>query len=201
MTSLVRNFIAGMSAREKRLAAAMLVLMLGMGFTLAIYFVRSAIAEVEADREEGANILRMIAEKKEDYLASKEKRRIDSNTGGKPMPLRTLVDKVAEQTEVTVPDVKEIPDKSHGESWVEHAVELSIRDVGLESLTRFMEQVEDYRRKFPIAITKLKIRKRRGGEDSFDVLEMMISTYEGVRTDEDEGERTGARGAAGRGGR
>jgi hypothetical protein len=201
MASLLRNFIAGMSAREKRMAAAMLVVMLGMGIGLAIYLVRSSIAEVEDSFEESANILKLIEAKREDYLAAKQARRFDKKARGKPMPLRTLVDKVAEQTEVTVPDVKEIPDKA-GEVWIEHAVELSIRDVGLESMTRFMEEVEDYRRKFPIAITKLKIRKRRGGEDSFDVLEMMISTYEQVQAEAGAGEAAKAGGpAAGRGGR
>jgi hypothetical protein len=111
------------------------------------------------------------------------------------------VDKVAEETEVTVPDVKEIPDKTYPTGWIEHAVELSIRDVGLETMTRFMEQVEDYRKKFPIAITKLKIRKRRGGEDSFDVLELTISTYEQVEGAPPEGKQAGAPVATGRGGR
>ncbi|MBW2277684.1 MAG: hypothetical protein JRF63_09350 [Deltaproteobacteria bacterium] len=201
MASLVRNFIAGMSAREKRMAAAMLVVMLGMGVGLAIYLVRSAISEVEDRFEGSANILKAIELGRDDFLAAKQAQRFDKKARGKPMPLRTLVDKVAEQTEVTVPDVKEIPDKV-GEVWIEHAVELSIRDVGLESMTVFMEKVEDYRRKFPIAITKLKIRKRRGGEDSFDVMEMMISTYEQVEAKPDEGDNAKAGGpTAGKGGR
>ena len=201
MASLVRNFIAGMSAREKRLAVVMLVVMLGMGIGFAIYLVNSAISEIQDDFEESAMILKEIELKREAFLEAKQAQRFDKKAWGTPMPLRTLVDKVAEQTEVTVPDVKEIPDKA-GDVWIEHAVELSIRDVGLESMTRFMEEVEDYRRKFPIAITKLKIRKRRGGEDSFDVLEMMISTYEQVQTKPDEGEAGKAGGpASGRGGR
>lgn len=200
MASLVRNFIAGMSARERRLATVMLVVMLGMGIGLAIYLVRSAIADVEEDFDEASDILRTIEAKREAYLEAKQAQRFDQKARGKPIPLRTLVDKVAEQTEVTVPDVKEIPDKTHPSGWIEHAVELSIRDVGLESMTLFMEQVEDYRRKFPIAITKLKIRKRRGGEDSFDVMEMMISTYEQVSSG-GAGDEKGGAPAAGRGGR
>ena len=143
MASLVRNFIAGMSTREKRMAVAMLVVMLGMGIGLAIYLVRSSISEVKDSFDERANILKTIEAERDEYLAAKRERKLNKKAQGKPMPLRTLVDKVAEQTEVTVPDVKEIPDKA-GDVWIEHAVELSIRDVGLESMTRFMEEVEDY---------------------------------------------------------
>jgi hypothetical protein len=201
MTSLVRNFIAGMSTREKRMAVGMLVVMFGMGIGLAIFLVRSAIAEVKHDFEESTNILKVIESRRDDYIAAQQAQRFDKKARGKPMPLRTLVDKVAEQTDVLIPDVKEIPDKA-GEVWIEHAVELSMRDVGLRAMTRFMEEVEGYRRKFPIAITKLKIRKRRGGQDSFDVLEMAISTYEQVQAEPAEGEKAkpGAPGA-GRGGR
>jgi len=201
MASLVRNFIAGMSAREKRLAAAMLIVMFGMGIGLAIYVVRSSISAVEDKFDESLQILELIEDKRDDFLAAKQAQRSEGKARGKPIPLRTLVDKVAEQTEVTVPDVKELPEKI-GDVWIEHAVELSIRDVGLEAMTRFMEEVEDHRRKFPIAITKLKIRKRRGGEDSFDVLEMTISTYEQVQAKPAAGggDEAGVK-AAGRGGR
>jgi hypothetical protein len=200
MASLVRNFVAGMSARERRMAVAMLVVMLATAVGLAIYLVDSAIDDVEDGYQEGQAILEQIEDGREAYLRSQQEQRMGKKARGKPMPLRTLVDKVAEQVGVTVPDVKEIPDKTHGESWTEHAVELSIRDVGLEDMTRFMEHVEDYRKSFPIAITKLKIRKRRGGEDSFDVQEMMISTYEQIKPQQGPDEKAeGA--AAGRGGR
>jgi hypothetical protein len=200
MASLVRNFIAGMSSRERRMAAAMLAVMAGMGLFLAIYFVQSSIDDIEDESKEFTEILREVTANEADYLARQREQSRDKKARGKPIPLRTLVDNVAEEIGVTVPDVKEIPDKNHGESWIEHAVELSIRDVGLQDMTRFMEEVEDYRRRFPIAITKLKIRKRRGGEDSFDVQEMMISTYEQIQTAETEAEQTGTP-TAGRGGR
>jgi hypothetical protein len=200
MASLVRNFIAGMSARERRLAAAMLLVMVGMGLFLAIYFVRSSIADIESEYEEGADILREVAANEANYLAKQREQSRSKKARGKPIPLRTLVDNVADEIGVTVPDVKEIPDKTHPGNWIEHAVDLSIRSVGLQDMTRFMEAVEDYRRRFPIAITKLKIRKRRGGEDSFDVQEMMISTYEQVAAPADATEQAGAP-ATGRGGR
>ena len=75
-----------------------------------------------------------------------------------------------------------------------HGVELSLRQVGLEALTKFMEEVEDNRRRFPIAITKLEIRKRKVNMDEFDV-KMTISTYEKVEPAEDgNGPKAGRKG-------
>ena len=49
--------------------------------------------------------------------------------------------------------------------------------MGLEKLTKFMEEVEANRLRFPIAITKLEVRNRKHTPDSCDV-KMTISTYE-----------------------
>ena len=80
----------------------------------------------------------------------------------KPTPLRTMVDKIGKKTNVTVPDMKELPDQRHGVSWIEHAVELSMRQIGLADLTKFMEEVEGNRRRFPIAITNWKFARENG---------------------------------------
>ena len=54
---------------------------------------------------------------------------------------------------------------------------MSWREVSLLQLTRFMEEIEGNKRRYPVAITRLEVRKPRQGEDVFDVT-MAISTYE-----------------------
>jgi hypothetical protein len=75
------------------------------------------------------------------------------------------------------PDTKELPDQSRDNAWTEHGVEVAWREVSLEQLTKFMEEVEGNRRRFPIAVTRLEVRRRRPGENAFDVT-IAISTYE-----------------------
>jgi hypothetical protein len=187
--------VAGMSTRERRLAAAMGVLAVGFAIFLVVFFVRSAISDLESESDELDDLLAQIAKQRDEYKARKLDQSREKTRGrSKPTPLRTLVDRIAEQVEVTVPDIKEHPDQRHGETWVEHAAELSIREVGLESLTKFMEEVEGNGRKFPIAITKLEVRKRKRTEDSFDV-KMTISTYEKVEKEPAAGKRAGAGGS------
>ncbi len=178
MASLVRNLVAGMSARERRMLVAMAVALLTFGMFLAVFFVNSSIGELEEANEEREQLLRFIELKEPEYVQKKRDRDSSSDRSGvKPTPLRTLVDGVVKKIGISDPDTKELTDQHHGDRWVEHGVELSLRQVGLENLTKFMEEVEGNRKKFPIAITKLEIRKRKVQMDQFDV-KMTISTYE-----------------------
>ena len=178
MTSLVRNLVAGMSAREKRLALGMVIVMGTFAIFIVVFFVDSAIGDLEEENMVRAQTLKFISKKKPEYLEDKRLEatgRTHSLT--KPTPLRTLVDGVANKVDTPDPDTKELSDQHHGNEWIVHAVEVTIRNMGLEKLTKFMEEVEANRRKFPIAITKLEIRNKKRTPDSFDV-KMTISTYE-----------------------
>jgi hypothetical protein len=175
MASMLRNVVAGMSAREKRMAMLAGAVVAAFVVFLAIFFVRSAIGEVVTENENRANLIRILELKGPHYLKQKlELSRTEPR--GKPVPLQSLVDSTSQKVGVMTPDTKALPEQRHGDAWVESSMEISLREVGLEQLTRFMETIEGNRRQFPVAITKLELRKRRRGEDSFDV-KMTISTY------------------------
>jgi hypothetical protein len=177
MALSVRNMIAGMSARERKLAAGMVAAMVLVAVFLAAFFVQTAIGDIEEESELRAETLRYVS------LAGpkfKEKQAEDASElrgREKPPPLRTLVDGIVKKIGMPDPDTKELPDQTRDDAWTEYGVEVAWREVSLEQLTKFMEEVEGNRRRFPIAITRLEVRKRRPGEDLFDVT-MAISTYE-----------------------
>jgi len=177
MALSVRNMVAGMSAREKRMAVGAGSAALLFGVFLAAFFVQSAIGDIEEENELAAETLKYVS-----IAGPKHQERIAEQgdlAGGreKPPPLRTLVDGIVKKIGMSDPDTKELPDQDRGDSWTEHGVEVSWREVSLQQLTSFMEDVEGNRRRFQIAITRLEIRKRRPGEDFFDIT-MAISTYE-----------------------
>ncbi|MDJ0763751.1 MAG: hypothetical protein QNJ97_12280 [Myxococcota bacterium] len=178
MIESLRNLIAGLSERERRMVAILGGAFIVFILFLFVFLVQSKIGDLAEQTEITAQALRLIEEKEADYLNQKrEQQRLQSQGKVKPTPLRTLIDKISKQLDVTVPDVKELPDQRHGTLWVEHGVELSMRAIGIKNLTRFMEEVEKNRRRFPVAITKLEIRNRRRTQDTYDV-KMVISTYE-----------------------
>lgn len=175
MASFFTNLIAGLSDRERRLVGIMAGLFLVLVVFLVVFLVGRTVTSLDDEHEEGAKILKMLSSEGQKYLEAKQQE--SKRPEGKPIPLRTLVDRVGALHGITVQDVNELPDEKHGTRWIEHAVELSIREVGLLALTKFMEEVESHKSRFPVAITKLDIRKRRRVPDSFDVT-MNISTYE-----------------------
>jgi hypothetical protein len=179
--------IAGMSARERKLAAGMVAAMLLLGVFLVAFFVRTAIGDLEEENEIRAETLRYLAIEGPKFQASRADELAMARGQEKPPPLRTLVDGVVKKIGMPDPDTKELPDQSRDGAWTEHGVEVAWREVSLEQFTKFMEDVGANRRRFPIAITRLEVRKRRPGEDLFDVT-MAISTYEQIDVDAPAGD-------------
>jgi hypothetical protein len=180
MSSFFSNLIAGLSERERRLVGIMAGLFAVLVVFLTVFLLGRTVSALADKHEEGQQILRLLAKDGAKYLEAKQE--ASQRPTGKPIPLRTFVDRVGAANNITVQDVRELPDEKHGARWLEHSVELSIREVGLLALTRFMEEVESHKNRFPVAIVKLDIRKRRRVPDSYDVT-MVISTYETTDAD------------------
>ncbi len=194
----LRNMLAGMSERERRLVAVMGGIFVVFIVFLFVFLIGSKKGELKDRETQNRTALTLLRQEGPEYERKQTEALMSGQTQqGKPMPLRTLIDKIGKQVDVTVPDMKELPDQKHGAGWLEHGIELSMREVGLLTLTRFMEEVEGYKRRFPIAITKLEVRKRRRVPDSYDV-RMVVSTYE---QDPEQAEADKRAAAAKRGGR
>jgi hypothetical protein len=182
--------IAGMSARERKMAAGMVAAMVLIAVFLAAFFVQTAIGDIEGENELRAETLRLVALMGPKYEEAQAAELDVARGQEKPPPLRTLVDGVVKKIGMPDPDTKELPDQSRGDAWTEHGVEVAWREISLEQMTKFMEEVEGNRRRFPIAVTRLEVRKRRPGEDAFDVT-MAISTYEKLEVAAPAGTKAG----------
>ena len=176
MVRYLQNMISGLSERERRL-----VIVAGLVFAAFIvllfwFLVNSKVGDLREKNENYSELLRLIDAKKQAYVDRLRESEAVQKTG-KPTPLRTLVDKISKELDVNVPDIKELPEQRPGANWLERSVEISMRDIGLVALTRFMERVESNRQKFPIAIAKLEVRNRKRTPDTYNV-KMTIATYE-----------------------
>lgn len=194
-----KNIIAGLSAREQKLVAIMGLLVVLFAAFLIFFVFQTRLSELEDENDSLAASLRLMDEKEGIFLAQKQREaQLTAKASAKPTPLSTIVDKAAKTVEIETPDTKELPDQRHGTQWLEHAVELSFREIDLLKLTEFMEEIESNRRLFPIAVSKLDINKRKRPTDVVYQVSMTISTYEQLSKDEQaESRATGAK----RGGR
>ena len=194
MAFTVRNAIAGLSAREKKMAAGALAALILFAVALVAFFVRTSISDIEEENAMREETLRFVAIAGPKFQEQRAEQESALQGTDKPPPLQTLVDGVVKKVDMPDPDTKELPDVNHDDVWEEHGVEISWREVSLLQLVRFMEEVEGNKRRYPVAITRLEMRKRRQGEDAFDVT-MAISTYE--KLDEAALEESAAKGAKG----
>ncbi|MBN2524833.1 MAG: hypothetical protein JXR76_00480 [Deltaproteobacteria bacterium] len=178
MSSVLRNLLAGLSAREKKMVAAMGITFVLMICFLIAWLVGGAISDLEHDTTEWNELIQYV-QKMESFYQDKKQSDTRLETLGKPRPLRTLVDNVVKKTGVAEVDTKELNDKSWAGGWLERSAEVTFRQVDLQGIVAFMKEVENNRVTFPIAITNLKILKQRRIEGMYRV-SLTISTYEKV---------------------
>jgi hypothetical protein len=176
MFEFVRNLISGMSERERRMVLGLVFAFVVFILFIVWFLVRGSVTDLREKTETYEEGLSLIAQKQGAYLEQKAQN-LKGKSARKPTPLRTLVDKIGRQLGVNMPDVKELPEQRHSPLWLEHSVELSMRGIGLVNLTKFMEEIESNRQRFPIAITKLEVRKQKRVQDVYNV-KMVITTYE-----------------------
>ncbi len=173
----LNNIVAGLSPRERRLLMVTGVMFFVFLTFIGAFLFSSSVGDLEDERADLTTSLRLLDEKEGDYL-TRNKKQPKRKVTKTPTPLRTLVEKVCKKLEMDTPDMKELPDQSHGQVWVEHAMELTIRQTDILKLTEFMEEIESSRRQFPIAISKLSVNKRKRSNEVMYNVQLTVSTYE-----------------------
>lgn len=170
-----------MAPRQRRLIGALggvvgaLVLLLGSYF----YFGSLAdLAEVNADMREA---LAEIAKRRDGYLDAKSKVRAQEVRLGKDPPqLAADLETAAREVGVQIPEQNERPAVPAGRFYMEHAVDLKLRQVDLLGLTKFLLKLETGPRF--IQVTRLGIRRRFSEGEKLDV-DLTVNAYERVKED------------------
>jgi hypothetical protein len=95
--------------------------------------------------------------------------------GKKAPSLAGYLEQEARQQKLEVTDSTPLPDVPHGKRYVEHGTNIHLKKSGMLPLARFLESIE--KSGYPLAVTRLSIRKRNGENDSYDV-EIGVSSYD-----------------------
>ncbi len=90
-------------------------------------------------------------------------------------PLAGFLEQTARQQKLEVTDSTPLPDVPHGKRYMEHGTDIHLKKTGMLALALFLESIE--RSGYPVAATRLDIRKRSGENDSYDV-EVGVSSYD-----------------------
>jgi general secretion pathway protein M len=172
----VAGAVLQMNARERRLLSVLalvgaVVLLLAIPFGLEA-LVRSDMSEDDdlrqalSDVQDARGRVRERQAKK-DAVAARYVRKAPALAG--------YLEQTARAQKLEVTDSTPLPDVPHGKRYVEHGTDIHLKKTGMLPLAKFLEALETSG--YPVAVTRLSIRKRSGENDSYDV-EVGVTSYD-----------------------
>ena len=171
-----RRFEA-LSLREQVLIYVMggtfVLLVLVLGFIL----MHTKISSIENEVSDNDRILLELTTKGERLLEIQQERDKEEARFDRELPpLPGLLERLAGEAGIEIPESREMPDDPMGKKWVRKSVEVRLRRVGLKAFTEFMVKIENENKRIPLAITSIKVKKRAAEPDSYDV-DITVSAY------------------------
>lgn len=165
-----------MNARERRLLAILgfvgaVVLLLAVPFGLEAW-VRASMSDDDDLRQALTDVQEARGRVRERQA---KKDAIAARYAKKAPALAGYLEQTARQHKLEVTDSTPLPDVPHGKRYVEHGTTIHLKKTGMLALARFIEALE--KSGYPVAVTRLGLRKRTGEPDSYDV-EIGVSSYD-----------------------
>ncbi len=205
--STLRSAVAGISPRERRL-------LIGVGALVAVlvmggiwWWSSSALDALETERADLVDALRTIRNERPRIRQRQDRReQMLARYANRAPALTSFIETAAHDASVEVAEsTNRNSPAAQGARFQKRAVSIRLRHVDLQSLVAFMDRIDAAT--FPIAITSMRVHKRFGESNSYDVDDMVITTWDRVEPARrsttggaSTGNTTGAAGAGNRGG-
>lgn len=165
-----------MSARERRVVgilglAGALLLLMAVPFGLEA-IVHSAASDNEELRQALADVQDARGRVRERQA---KKDAIVLRYAKKAPSLAGYLEPGARQQKLEVTDSTPLPDVPRGKRYVEHGTNIHLKKTGMLPFAKFLESIEESG--YPVAVTRLNVRRRSGENDSYDI-EIGVSSYD-----------------------
>jgi len=172
----IANFWARTSPRERLMLGGLGGTVVAFVLFVILTSVSSSLSDIEDQNLENAESLRFI-QRNADKLrqAQRDESARERRFSRKAPALQGWLEGIATKRSLEIPEAQDRPEVNLGKNFTERAVEIRLRKIGLRPLTEFMVDVENS--PYPVAVTKLHVRRRVGESDQFDV-EMTVSAYD-----------------------
>ncbi len=170
------KWFAELSARERRLVMGLGGVLVAMLMLLVPYGVSSMTRARRAENDELREAINRVQASKSIVAARKHKHdEIAARYAKKAPKLAGFLEQTAKEQKLEVPESQDKPDVPIGKRYVERATVVRLRRVAGLPLLKFLEKIESSG--YPVAITRLNLRRRSGDKDSYDV-ELGVSAYD-----------------------
>ncbi|HSZ83313.1 MAG TPA: hypothetical protein VLA14_13580 [Polyangia bacterium] len=169
-----------LAPRQRRLLVVFVATSLSLLTILGTWWVFSSISDLEDDNADIREALVAIAKHRDEYLDAKSRSAAqEARIGVDPPQLTGDIEAAAREENVQIAESSERPTSPAGRRYIEHDVDIKIREVDLQSLTKFLRRLETAPRL--VVFTRLAIKKRFS-DDKLDV-EATATAFERIRED------------------
>ena len=173
-----------MAPRTRKLAVGLLttiVCVIGLGLT---YYTFAEISALEEENGQIREALSEISKHHDEYLDAKTRNAVnEQRIGSDPPQLTADLEGAAKGENVQIAESNERPAAPAGRRYVQHDLDIRLREVDLQSLTKFMRRVETGPRF--IFFTRISLKHRYSETDKLDA-ELTASAFEKVKEKEKE---------------
>jgi type II secretory pathway component PulM len=166
-----------LSARERTLLTAMGITFVAMTVVIVGFVITDGLATLEDRNADSRQALRDLETQRDSYLKSKAKAaQLETRMGKTPVQLQGFLEQVGKDAGVEIPESDEQAAQPTGKSqFQERSVTLRLKQVTLESLTKFMRGIETGPNL--VVITALNIKTRDDKHQDLEV-EMTVTTWD-----------------------
>jgi general secretion pathway protein M len=165
-----------LAPRERRLlslfgvvSALLMCVLVPLGVNASLQSRRDANAELRDTvmRLQAGKAAVKARQVKRDQIAGKYAKRAPKLGG--------FLEQIAKDNKIEIPEQQDKPEVPIGKRYIERSTQLRLRKVPGLPLLRFLEKIESSG--YPLAISRLNVRKRGGDHDSYDI-ELVVSAYD-----------------------
>jgi general secretion pathway protein M len=173
----IKERFSNLTDRERILVIAFASVFCVTIAAVSFALVKKKTGDLKSTIEENTAILAELKENREELsdkirLKEQEEARFENPAP----PLLGLLEKLGGEAGIDIPESRDLPDEIIGKKWTHKSVEIRLRKIGLDSLVHFMVKIKNENRSYPLAVTKMNIKKRAGEPNSYDI-QMTVSTY------------------------
>jgi general secretion pathway protein M len=167
---------SGLNPREQRMAS-IAVVVVGVMLLLAIPIgLQTLVSSRRAENEDLRSALVAVNNARAQIRERQERKASIAQRYGKKAPqLAGFLEQNASAQKLQVTDSVDRPDVPHGKRYVERNTVIHLKKSGMAAIAKFLEAIE--KSAYPVAVSRLNIRKRAGEPDSYDV-EVGVSAYD-----------------------
>lgn len=147
-----------MAPRERRLVAVLGGAVVAVLVAVLALLTTQSLADIREENEGAREALAAIAKHRDEFLEAKARMTAqESRIGNEAPQLAADLEAAAREVGIAIPENQPRPAVPAGRRYLEHSVDVTLRQVDLLSLTKFLSKVETGQR--VIVISKMNIKR------------------------------------------